>query len=276
MNLDPFDYFPLREEKIPASSAGMKKFSKLPIEKRQIFQKDENFDWYMENKRKCKQENLSKYYQKLDGYDIGIIEDYLRGDFEWVAEQVQEDLVVCKVNDDGSTIITHIHLMSPNGWAAEWAIGKSFADMHEHVLKASGAPVIRFPDKVALMIMRLKEPIERLGALSFREEAKLNRHPDDYKKYDWETFNELYLRFERQVVVSFPKINSFLFTIKTYFNDLTKSRYRNPAIKAIKNCHKNAYPRDWVQKHGERAIKFLENKNEQKISKTNQIISKSF
>lgn len=182
--------------------------------------------------------------------------------FDALSMQVPEDIVVCTVPDEGPDFVSYIHLMAPSGWSAEWAVGKTFWEIHEKVLKADGRPVIKNSEKIVKGILRMPTSFQRVGAITFRSDPVLNRHPEKDVEDVW-TFDEeqrLLLRFERQTITSFPEINSFLFTVRTYYNDLTKPERIGNTIKALENAHPDAYGRKFLKSYKRQALEFLEHK----------------
>lgn len=307
---DPFDYFPLKSGEFPISSIKMEKFSNLPQEQQKIFQFDNNYPETYVHKAKARQENIHKYYQKIEGIDnkeiIRFIMDTLVKDYpdcfylkeangvitfynkstserfifdsdtleyipfdspyvdalDALASQVQEDIVICTLGEDGIDFVSSVHLCSPFGWSAEGSIGKTFMEIHKDVTKADASPVIKNPSKIVKSIINTPSTIQRVGAISFRANTILNRHPDNNIKDSWhfDDTQQLYLRFERQTVTGFPNSNSFLFTIRTYFNDLLKANRIAPTLKALKTYPEDIYPREFVNEHKEQLIEFLEKK----------------
>ena len=179
-----------------------------------------------------------------------------------LAMQVPEDIIVCTMGDDGKDFVSSAHLMAPAGWSPMWAIGKSFAEIHEDVRKSDGKPVIKNPSAMVNGIIRMGTPIQRVGAISFRSDRVLNLHPDHFvkNKWTWDDEQEVYLRFERQTVTPFPEINSFLFTVKGYWNNLLHPKRIGLAIEALENIHKNVYHRDFLKKEGDNLLAFLKRK----------------
>lgn len=182
--------------------------------------------------------------------------------FDAIAMQVPEDLVVCKVNEDGEDFVSHAHLTSASGWTADWAVGKSFKEIHEDVLKNDGSPVIKRPKKVVEGIIKSGTSFQRVGAISFRSGIQLNLHPDYAKKNEWtfDEFQDVYLRVERQTVTSFKKSNMFLFTIKSYFSDCLDPKNINSFRRAIENLHEDNYAREFLSEYKEKILKFLDEK----------------
>lgn len=174
---------------------------------------------------------------------------------DFLAMQVPCDLVL--FSKEGAEAL---HLCSPSGWSAEWALGRSFAEIHDEVITRAGKHVVRSPEKMVSGILRMAGATERVGAISFRSTWELNRHPENKPPdvWDWGEDQQVFLRFERQMVM--PLGDYFLFTIRSYYNDLLHPTRINQAIEALENIHENNYARDYLDEHAENLRAFLEGK----------------
>jgi hypothetical protein len=142
-----------------------------------------------------------------------------------LAMQVQEDLALLEITNDGHDRIIALHLCFPNHWAAKDKIGKSFLASHAPV---PGMGKINQRAEQLLNSLLNKGPYVRF-AWGLATDKYLNHHPiapEGVDKNLWlgrrfdPTNPHLYLRVERQVIYGFPSINTFLFTIRTYFYDV--------------------------------------------------------
>ena len=155
--------------------------------------------------------------------------------FDALAMQVEEDLVYQGSQNEYKTDECQaIHLSQANGWSAEWAIGKSFDEIHMRVPRIK--EIIRDTSKIIKSIVEAPFPTERIGAVNFRTSSALNRHPEipehiRHVPFHHEKNPNLFLRFERQTVSGFKKESAFLFTIKTYITqispDMNKSKWES-------------------------------------------------
>tara|TARA_Y100000310_G_C20566748_1_gene755867 strand:- start:13 stop:936 length:924 start_codon:yes stop_codon:yes gene_type:complete len=173
--------------------------------------------------------------------------------FRWVSMQVECDLVLFK--DDG---IVEIALASASHWSVDWARDKSFHSIHEEVVNRDGSFVIKDPSKMVRSISSMPEPVERVGALSFRSHQTLNIHPSlgIEDSWTWEPPNQnIFCRFERQTVV--PLGMSFLFTIRTFFMNMTNPKNKEIVLTALDNVHPECYPRDFLSKKGDRMRHYI-------------------
>lgn len=176
--------------------------------------------------------------------------------FSWLAMQVPEDIVLF------SDKVEAVHLMSPFGWSAEWAIGKDFAEIHEEVLLANKQLVIKDPEKMAERMRKMNSPLERIGAISFRSNSELNCHPDNVKEsWKFDKNQQMFTRFERQFIVPFGDF--FLFTIKTIYSDCLSQENIESTIQAFQNIDKDAYSRDFILKNLEKILNFLKGKKDE-------------
>lgn len=185
--------------------------------------------------------------------------------FDALAMQLQCDLVLVTARADGTDYASHIHLFHPNGWSAEGFIGKSFTEIHEDVKNSKGQLVLPNPSAMVQRIIKGGATFERVGALSFRHDAVLDRHPDKFATPYWgDTVEDLFLRFERQTLKGIPEANSFLFSIHTVIRDLATPEGAAQALSAVKaqlaGETPDSYMREVVTAQGEKFLKFLESK----------------
>lgn len=141
-----------------------------------------------------------------------------------IISQIQEDLAICSI-DGQKDYLSLIHLCSPSYWSAQEKIGENFSETHQAV---PGMEKIRGNYNPLLEAVIKKGPFFRF-AWEISPDDILNHHPDklpDTKKFNPE-LPQLYARVERQCLVGFSQINTFIFTIKTYYKnvlDLTKDQ----------------------------------------------------
>lgn len=177
--------------------------------------------------------------------------------FSAICMQVPEDIIVQTIVEDHDKA-TLLHLCHANGWSARWAVGKSFGDIHDGVRRSDNKHVIKTPAKMVKHLVNMKGPIERVGAINFKTDSFLDRHPS-HPEDRHSPFNlsdpQLFMRFERQTVTPLPEANSFIFTIKTYMVDCKKEK--EIVLNALLNSDKDAYSRHFINKHKEEIIKWL-------------------
>lgn len=175
--------------------------------------------------------------------------------FDWLGMQVACDLVLFNPYQ-----AVALHLMSPSGWSAEWALGKTFGEIHQEVTTHDKKPVIKDPDQMVQSLLAMNGAIERIGGMSFRSAGHLSRHPADIvpDEWKWDDDQRVFLRFERQTVM--PLNGIFLFTIRTFFSDLRNPKRTAQAIAALNNIHPNTNAREFLAEHAESLKKFLERK----------------
>jgi len=179
--------------------------------------------------------------------------------FDALAMQVPEDLVIHYSNSDRD-YAGYIHLCHANGWNAEWAIDKDFQWVHKEVENID--KMIPRPKALVDGIIKSGRTTERVGAISFRTNTELNRHPDDEPE-DANKFNaenpELYMRVERQTINPFPDEGCFLFTIKTYFVncDHPEADKRDKIIKAFEKDTTKVYSHWFFDKYKDQVLEWL-------------------
>ena len=119
-----------------------------------------------------------------------------------------------------------IHLCAPNHWAAEDKVGKPFNVVH--------APVPGMEKTMPHYFKMLQSVIQKgpftRYAWGIATDNRLNHHPEappGINKQQWQgraidEHSQLYIRTERQNLVGFPQVNAFMFTIRTYFYEVTQ------------------------------------------------------
>lgn len=144
---------------------------------------------------------------------------------DWLARQVQEDLLI--LADDGEAGIPLVagHLCFGSNWCLDDKLGRSFLDIH--------APVPLFAERIGrssdLLMRRLKvgHPTGRVG-WSLTLSPELNAAPAlaagwrrDAAGFTAANAGErCYLRLERQTFSRLPGTRAVLFTIHTYLGPL--------------------------------------------------------
>ena|SRR3989338_4002087 len=156
-------------------------------------------------------------------------------ELDTLALYLQEDLAIIQqtktptktpttIETPPSNIIRYLHISSPNYWAPEEKIGKTFAQIHAPVAGMD----LSLEHKIVNAITT-KGPYVRF-AWGITTDTHLNHHPNpppNTQKQLWHgrTFDknnpQAYLRIERQVTVPFPEHNAALFLIHPYFTDIT-------------------------------------------------------
>ena len=162
--------------------------------------------------------NLAPTAVDVTGYTDGL---------DALAMQIQEDIALVEISNEGHDRIIALHLCFPNHWAAKDKIGKSFLASHAPV---PGMEKVNQRVEQLLNSLLNKGPYVRF-AWGLATDTKLNHHPlapegIDTKLWQGRRFDpdkpELYLRVERQVIYGFPELDAFLFTIRTYFYDVAE------------------------------------------------------
>lgn len=163
-----------------------------------------------------------------------------------LACQIQEDLAVMKIASDGVARACALHLCFPNYWAPEDKIGKDFAAVHKPV-----PGMDRINQRAAALIRAAIHdgPFVRF-AWGLATDDRLNHHPEappDWAEDLWQgrQFDpgapRLYLRVERQVLWGLPKLEAFVFTIRTYLTDCAQlqpgSGRRQALIQALSSMN---------------------------------------
>lgn len=277
---DPYDYCPVKLGVGP-SSAIVPKLGKNTSMK--ILEVDDKLDLFVDSKFQVVAEHRKEmfYQNQLDSAKLKHVTNWLQDqvemempdrsllvgqggigiidDFDFWAMNVQEDFVVMTL-ENGIPVAKLIHLHHPNGWSANGVIGQDFAKIHEGVKHRNEKAVLPQANKMAAHFCKNAQKFERVGAISFRTSCALNRHPDlpgdIWEGYDPAT-SPLYMRFERQTIIGMPEIESFMFTIKTYFCDVFKPERKEQMTNAFENVHTDAYARWYLDDYREAILKRL-------------------
>ncbi len=178
-----------------------------------IFDIDETYQTYIDNKRACRNEGITKYHcvsafdnetrsavndflsqrmlkeypdifersgnsiiNKLTSGLVPLREDELAGYtsvFDALCSQLQEDVAVVQMKD-GKDWLTAIHLCSPNHWDPRSKIGRPFNEIHAPVPEI-GRTVKNY--QVMLQMILDKEPFTRF-AWGIATDTRLNHHPE--------------------------------------------------------------------------------------------------
>lgn len=186
--------------------------------------------------------------------------DVYTDSFDAVAMQVPEDIVIHKYDkEQNKDYVATVHLSHANGWTADWAIGKDFRYIHADVPNIE--KIIPKPERLVQNIIKSKKKVERVGAISFRTDTQLNRHPDSSPPTEFNKDDpKLFIRVERQVVIPYPLHNTFLFTIKTYFIDCNNKdeEKKDRIIKAFKGDTSKVYSNWFFEKYKKEVLEWLE------------------
>ena len=226
---------------------------------KQVFQFDDQFKIYRDNKIKASAESVEKYICINAGVDLASINHFIAHTlstqhpgyfsfnqhtndlnchltdkqiqlnkhkaFEELGMQVQEDLAVMQIDESGDGKVIALHLCAPNHWAAQDKIGKDFVSIHSPV---PGMERINQRNREINNACLNKGPFVRF-AWGLSADKFLNHHPQPspgipVKQWQGRQFNaeqpELYMRVERQTLQGFLKDRMVLFTIRTYFYDV--------------------------------------------------------
>ena len=269
------DIYPLRDGVFPKSSAIVRRFDGLPQERQTVFDFSDA-DRILQNKQQSRERALHKYYRRFTGSRyapiirkaVARLEEEVCVTYPGVdgmdslAMEVPADIVVMYAPTPQHSEVISVHLCQPFGWTAEWAIGKSFASIHEDVKRTDGNLVMKNPGAIAYGMAHAKGEMERIGAISFRSNNNLDTHPDyggrnKMNNWYWHMYQQVYLRFERQVIIPLPEYDSFIFTVRPYYVDVTKPGIIEPTVEALKSYDPEVYPREFLNKENEKLLTFL-------------------
>ena len=167
---------------------------------------------------------FDKNYCLLKSQDSKIDTAYTSG-LDALACQFQEDISIVQLTADDLDVVAALHLCSPNHWAAEDKIGKSFIGVHKSI------PHMETLNQQSPKL--LQSLIEHNTYVRFAwglaTDNRLNHHPlapAQHNQAGWagRQFDpnrpELWLRIERQTLTGIKENNMLIFTIRTYFYDV--------------------------------------------------------
>jgi hypothetical protein len=142
-----------------------------------------------------------------------------------LACQVQEDMAITEL-DAQADRLSALHLCFPNHWSPQDKIGRGFDALHEPV---PGFEKIARQSRVLLRHLVDQGPFVRF-AWGLATDRRLNHHPDpppggtEASAWRGRRFDlarpRLYVRVERQVMLGMPQVGAFLFTVRTYLEDV--------------------------------------------------------
>lgn len=153
---------------------------------------------------------------------------------EAISLEIQEDFSVWTYEGEDDWM-AYVSLCSPNHWAAEDKIGRDFFAVHEPV--AGAGPMLKTSKKLVESMVH-KGPFVRF-AWGIATDSRLNHHPEappQWKHNQWmgRAFDpqnpQLWVRTERQTLYGFPEERLSLFTIRTYFQNVSQLRL-NPELR---------------------------------------------
>lgn len=258
-----------------STAPGLIAIEKNPVSSEKfIFQVDDTYNQYIENKTACRKEDIYKYYctsrllpgtiSRVNKYiarqlvkeypDFFILEesgksislhnrilnetihwsdDWIDIDsnkyeslFDALCCQVQEDIAIVQMQDNEDWL-TAIHLCSPNHWSPTEKCGKTFEAIHAPI-PGMDKTMQQHPKMLSAIIQ--KGPFTRF-AWGVATDDRLNHHPVPPPGIDSDYWNgrlkgddatKFYIRTERQNLVGFAEENVFIFTIHTYFYDISE------------------------------------------------------
>ena len=137
--------------------------------------------------------------------------------------QVQEDLAIAQVPPEGDRLVA-VHVTAPGHWAPDQKLGKSFVGVHAPV-----PAMERINSKADQLMRAMTEGVRYVRfAWALPTDPRLNHYPDP--PADWSGTREawwgrrfdpanpeVHVVIERQVLVGFPEVSAFLFTIRRIF-----------------------------------------------------------
>jgi hypothetical protein len=183
---------------------------------------------------------FSKDYQLVETTGLSSNTPYT-ATLDAIANQVQEDLSVVQLTEDGGNYIAALHLCSPNHWAAEDKIGQSFIEAH-------GA--VPHMEKLNQQSAKLLPSILDKGsyvrfAWGISTDTRLNHHPDtvgdigvNHRQNDRTSDSQasFFIRVERQTLSGLPQTNTLVFTIRTYYYDLSRASLGETMLKQAESA----------------------------------------
>lgn len=130
----------------------------------------------------------------------------ISGSFQELAMQLNEDIVIHCLDEKRDWMAAG-HVCFPSGWLPEEKVGKSFLEIHSDI------PGMRLDNSRKLVeAMIHSSPYERYVWGVYFEE-RINGHPSlPRKRFDIHD-PQVFIRWERQVIIGFPAHSAALFVI---------------------------------------------------------------
>lgn len=205
---------------------------------------------YLETKRRqyeaCREAYVQYHDMTSTLHDAAVerLRPLLPGRVESLEEaalSIPDDLAIVTRNADGGDHLAALLVFFPNGWSAREKIGKSFFQVHMPVAQfaAINAKATQF---VNLMVST-PEPLHRfVWGIRFDDYLD-HRLPHEEPPAPAEAFDprspRVYVRVERQVILSMPKVQSAIFLIRTFLYDVAQLPKETlpPLIQALETMH---------------------------------------
>src|SRR5579862_5556237 len=152
-----------------------------------------------------------------------------------LACQVQEDLAVSRVDQEGGDWLAAVHVCHPSRWRPVEKLGQSFVAVHEPV---PGIERVSRASSALLSAMVTRGPFVRF-VWGITGDARLNQHPEPPPGVSPDEWNgpafradqpePFYFRVERQVLWGLREVGASLFAIRPY---VTPASALDPAQRA--------------------------------------------
>ncbi len=232
MQYSQADCLPFSNNLFPLRKGKYEVIAGLSPLKGEVFERDNRYDHYQAQKRLCFNEDKNKYlcldneYLKNESeymQFLNICANHSYANTEELTLNTQEDFAIIK----GDKAVA-ISLCFPNHWDPREKISKNFNDIHIPV--ADFGPIAKNAQRLCRSMIE-RGPFKRY-AWGLATDTRLNHHPEapkDILEKNWQGRyfindgkHQLYMRIEKQHMVGLPKLDSFLFTIKTYFLNVSQ------------------------------------------------------
>lgn len=192
--------------------------------------------------------------------------------YDALCSQVQEDVAVMVIKENGENLLQALHLCAPSHWAAEDKIGKDFAHVHAPV---PGMEKLNQNNKTLIESIVARGPFVRF-VWSFVTDTRLNHHPEPPRgknAAEWRgrvfnsesTDSPFFIRVERQSLHPVPSIRGFVFLIRISFVDGSSIRAdetkRNQLVAALRSMSPEARKYKGVDHCFDEIVGWLSTKN---------------
>lgn len=197
-------------------------YSVLPalhkLENQPIFEKDDQADYYLTEKRLAQvtqkvfleHDINAKVYQVVCDFIVSQVPNLKPPfTFDSIAMQLQEDLAIHRVENNKDWLAA-CHISFPSRWLPEEKIGKSFQQIHTPVPGMNLENAL----KMAQSVIHHGPYYRFVWGPIF--EKQINFHPSLKRLAFNPNLPIVIIKVERQLVIGFPQINSFLFIIRQH------------------------------------------------------------
>ena len=168
---------------------------------------------------------------------------------------IPSDMVICRRQESGAFEIDLIHLVfNAMGWTAGVGFKKPFSYFHSDVTTAEGRHVLPRDDKFVEHFVNSGKIYERVGAFGFHH-FRFGLKDDEWDVHPQFEMTDVMVRFERQVIVSLPEYDCFVFFIQPNWVDVREKP--EMIANAVTSASNDCYYRHFLDDHKDTLLHYL-------------------